>query len=169
MKTCCVFGHRKIKDSEELEKRIYEIAERLIKEEGVDTFLFGSKSEFDCLCHNVISNLKDKYSEVRRIYVRSAFPYIDESYRKYLLEFYEDTYFPEKILNAGKASYVERNQEMINRSDFCIVYYCEDYTPPQRKKSQKNLLNAVPKSGTKIAYEYALKKHKTIINLGIQT
>ena len=44
-----------------------------------------------------------------------------------VLEHYEDTYFTEHMENAGKASYVERNQEMINKSHYCIVYYDENY------------------------------------------
>ena len=66
--------------------------------------------------------------------------------------------------NAGRASYVERNQEMINKSDFCIVYYDENYAPPKRKNSRRDLTDYQPKSGTKIAYDYAVKKKKIIIN-----
>jgi len=51
-----------------------------------------------------------------------------------MLKDYENTYYPENMANAGKASYVERNQEMINKSDFCVVYYDEKYLPPCRKK-----------------------------------
>lgn len=59
------------------------------------------------------------------------------------------------MVNAGKAAYVERNCEMIDKSSFCVVYYNENYTP-NRKNS---------KSGTKIAYDYAVKKHIQIINV----
>ena len=54
--------------------------------------------------------------------MRAEYPYIDESYKAYLLESYEDTYFPKSVLGAGKASYVKRNCEMIENSRFCIVY-----------------------------------------------
>ena len=66
--------------------------------------------------------------------------------------------------NAGRASYVERNQEMINKSDFYIVYYDENYAPPKRKNSRRDLTDYQPRSGTKIAYDYAVKKKKKIIN-----
>lgn len=59
---------------------------------------------------------------------------------------------------------MERNQEMINKSDFCVVYYDENYTPP-RRNSKENLSGYQPKSGTAIAYNYAVKNKKEIINV----
>ncbi len=163
--TCCFFGHRKIVLSEALKDRLYKNTEKLIVENNISTFLFGSKSKFDDLCYEVVCELKEKHPHIQRIYVRAEYPYISDDYKSYLLESYEDTYFPEKSVNAGKASYVERNQEMINNSSFCIVYYDESYLPPRRKNSKRDLLDYQPKSGTKIAYDYALKKGIEIINI----
>jgi hypothetical protein len=84
--------------------------------------------------------IKEKYPHIKRIYVRSAFQHIPDWYEDSLLEHYEDTYFPEHMDKAEKASYVERNQEMINKSDFCIVYYDENYAPPRRKKQQTRFI-----------------------------
>ena len=162
---CCFFGHRKINETEDLRKKIYNTVEKLINEQKVHTFLFGSKSDFDSLCLDVVSEIKEKYPQIKRVYVRSAFADIDEDYTNYLLEFYEDTYFPKKIRGSGKASYVERNQEMINKSKFCVVYYDESYLPPRRRNSRRDLTDYQPKSGTRIAYEYAIKKELTIINI----
>ena len=163
-KSCCFFGHRKIEYTEELEKKIYTNAERLLLSENVKTFYFGSKSEFNSLCLKTVTKLKEKYPEIKRVYIRAEYPYIDDSYRAYLLEDYEDTYFPEKAINAGRARYVERNREMIDKSDFCIVYCKEDYEPSPRKYSKRDFFEYQPKSGTKIAYDYAVKKKKIIIN-----
>ena len=149
-KSCCFFGHRKINETEELKERLTEIIEKLIVDENVDTFLFGSKSRFNSLCQETVTEIKEKYPQIKRVYVRAEYPYISEHYKNYLLESYEDTYYPEKILNSGRAAYVERNYEMINKSKFCIVYYDEPNTPTTRK------------SGTKIALEYAIKKCKLI-------
>ena len=63
-KTCCFFGHRKIDETEELKNKLYEIIENLILNEKIDTFLFGSKSQFDDLCHKVVTELKEKYSHI---------------------------------------------------------------------------------------------------------
>ena len=62
--------------------------------------------------------------------------------------------------NAGRDSYVERNQEMINHIKFCVAYYDENYLPPRRKNSRNDLFDYQPKSGTKVAYDYAVKKKK---------
>ncbi|MBQ2941500.1 MAG: DUF1273 family protein [Clostridia bacterium] len=163
--TCCFFGHRRIEISDELVNRIKEAVEDLIKYKNVDTFLFGSKSRFDTLCVNVVTELKKKYPHISRIYVRAEFPYIDEDYAAYLLENYDYTYYPERMINAGRASYVERNYEMIDKSNYCIIYYDENYMPPRRKNSRRDLFDYQPESGTKLAYNYAVKKGLRIINL----
>ncbi len=152
-KICCFFGHRVIENSEEVKYRLIKTVEQLIKEKRVYTFLFGSKSQFNDLCYDVVTELKDKYSYICRIYVRAEYPDINEGYEEYLLKGYEETYFSEKLLKAGRAVYVERNYEMIDKSDFCIVYYKPNY---------KSLYG---KSGTSIAYQYAIKKQKNIINV----
>ena len=157
-KACCFIGHRKIIQTPELIERLTKEIEALIAEKEVSIFYFGSKSEFDDLCHKVVTDLKEKYPFIKRVYVRAAFQYIPDWYEDGLLEHYEDTYFPEHMSNAGKASYVERNQEMIQKSDFCIVYYDENYAPPRRKKSRRDFFDYQPNSGTKVAYEYAFKK-----------
>jgi len=164
-KSCCFFGHRKIDETPELIEKLTKTTEKLITEKDVTYFYFGSKSEFNALCHKVVSDLKEKYPYIKRIYVRSAFPDVSDSYKVYLLEDFEETYFPEKIRGAGSASYVERNQEMINQSNFCVVYFDENYVPPRRKNSNRDVVDYQPRSGTKVAYDYAAKKKCEIINL----
>lgn len=164
-KTCCFFGHRKIAYTEQLRERLYKIIEELILYNNVSVFLFGSKSDFDKLCLSVVTNLKEKYPHIQRVYVRAEYPHINDDYMAYLLQSYEYTYFPQRAINAGKAIYVERNYEMIDRSNICIVYYKNDYEPPKRKNSRRDLTDYQPKSGTKIAYEYAQRKKKDIIHL----
>ncbi len=163
-KICCFFGHRKIVDTAELRAKISHIVERLIVDENIDTFLFGSKSQFNSLCHELVTKIKEKHTHIKRVFVRAEYPFIDESYKAYILEDYEDTYYPEHIVNAGKAAYVERNCEMIDKSKICVVYYNPDYAPPRRKASRRDLTAYQPKSGTAIAYDYAVKKKSVIIN-----
>ena len=149
--TCCFFGHRSIIETEELKAQLTETVERLIGEENVDTFLFGSGSSFNSLCLELVTQIKEKHPHIKRIYVRAEFPYITDQYLAYLLKSCDDTYYPEKILGAGRAAYVERNYEMINNSKYCIVYYDEQCAPSTRR------------SGTKIALDYAVKKDRKII------
>ena len=169
MKACSFFGHRDTPQTDELKQKVRETVERLIVEEGVDTFLFGSRSKFDELCHMVVTGLKEKYPHIKRIYVRSQYPCIDKLYKDYLLGFYDDTIIPNRVGKAGRASYVERNQEMIDASDFCVFYYNPSYLPPKRKYSKRDISEYQPKSGTRLAWGYvAQKKHGgkdiTIIN-----
>lgn len=162
-KTCCFFGHRKIVAVDGLREKLYEIIENLIIYKYVDTFLFGSKSDFDKLCLAAVTELKEKYPHICRVYIRAEYQHINDDYKAYLLQNYDDTYYPEQISGSGRAAYVERNQIMIDRSDICIVYYNENYLPPERKNSRRDISTYQPKSGTRIAYEYAQKKKKVVI------
>ena len=164
-KTCCVFGHRKIEGREILKKRLEKIIEELIVNENVDTFLVGSRSEFDDLCREVLCEQSKKHAHIKRIYVRAEYPDISDDYEKYLLERCEKTYYPERIRGAGKAVYVERNCEMIDKSDYCIIYYKERYVAHKKKNTRQNLFDYQPKSGTSIAYQYAARKNRCIINV----
>ena len=149
--TCCFFGHREAVQTEEMKAKLYKIVENLIFKKDVDTFLFGSKSKFNSLCHEIVTELKEKHPNIKRIYVRAEYSYINEDYKEYLLQFYEDSYYPEKLLGANKAVYVKRNYEMINKSRYCVVFYNENFAPTKRR------------SGTKIALDFAVKKGKEII------
>ena len=160
----CFIGHRKIENIEKLKTPLKEIIISLVKK-GVNTFLFGSRSNFNELSLKIVTEIKKDYSCIKRVYVRSAFQFIDESYEKYLLKFYDETYFPQKIENSGKYSYVERNYLMIDNSTYCIFYYDKNYTPPQKPLKNNMLPPPRNNSGTKIAYNYAVKKKKEIINL----
>jgi len=151
--TACFFGHRTINETSELKSKLVEIIEKLIVDEKVDTFLFGSKSRFNSLCLELLTKIKEKYPHIKRIYVRAEYPDINEQYTNYLLESYDDTYYPEHIRSSGRAAYVERNYEMIDNSHYCIVNYDEHSAPTTRK------------SGTKIALDYAIKKGKQITSL----
>ncbi len=148
--TCCFIGHRTINETEDLKLKLTETIEKLITEENVHTFLFGSGSQFNDLCLRLVTQIKEKHPQVKRIYVRAEFPYISDRYKSYLLRSYDDTYYPKEIIGAGKAAYVERNCIMIDSCRFCVLYYNESNAPANRK------------SGTKIALDYAVKKGKII-------
>ena len=183
-KVCSVFGHRKIEKTEQLVVKLDELLEMLIVEKGVTTFLFGSRSEFDSLCHEHVTLLQRKYPEIKRIMhtCRSEYACPKEekeereriaravTKREIIYQDYDGEVQSDRVYNAGRASYVERNQEMIDASDYCVFYYNPDYQPPRRKYSKRSVGEYQPKSGTKIAFEYAncrLKNNKQprIINI----
>ena len=78
---CCFFGHRTINETEELKSRLCETIERVITEENIDTFLFGSKSRFNDLSYETVSLIKVKYPHIKRVYVRAEYPIISDTYK----------------------------------------------------------------------------------------
>ena len=90
--------------------------------------MFGSKSAFNSLCLEVVTELKQqKYPDIKRIFVRAEYPYIKEDYKRYLLQFYEDSYYPETLLGANRADSVtqKRNASFIRQGElycFAVVF-----------------------------------------------
>ena len=136
MKACSFFGHRDTPQTEELKQRVRETVERLIVEEGVDTFLFGSRSKFDELCHMVVTELKEKYPRIRRVAylcrhesgclvgtgdgMRQAIKRVTGR-DEYVREF-EEIKRSNRVNSAGRAAYVERNYWMIDESQIIVCY-----------------------------------------------
>ncbi len=83
--------------------------------------------------------------------MRAEYPYIAEEYATYLLKRCEETYYSVSLLKAGRGVYVKRNCDMIDRSDFCVMYFDESYKPCHKSKS-----------GTGLAFEYAKKRRKNV-------
>lgn len=177
--TCSFFGHRKIEISQQLRQKLKNIIEDLIVNYNVLTFLFGSRSEFNDLCHLVVTELKEKYPNIKRIaYTTRSESCILESEREKLEETYsrvfnreihllgvEEEFEHKTKYLSGRASYVERNQSMIDESDYCIFYFDENYNPPMRKHSKRSISYYQPKSGTALAFSYAKQKKKNLINI----
>ena len=157
-KSCCFIGHRKIIKSKELKSRLENYLHNLITKENVTVFYFGSASEFNYYCRHIIDKLKILYPHIIRVYIRAEYQFISEDYKNYLLEIYDETYYPESISNSNFKVYIKRNKLMIDKSDYCIFYYDDKYLPNTKIPT---------KSGTKTAYEYAIKKGKIIKNFFI--
>ena len=165
MKTCSFFGHRDTPQTEELKEKVSEMVERLIVEEGVATFLFGSRSKFDELCHIVVTELKEKYPHIQRVaylckHETACLAGAGTSLKQKIKDLtsrdvnvgeYEEIEKSDRVNSAGRASYVERNQLMIDASDIVVVHL------------NKGKRGGKP-SGTILAYDYAVNKdRKTII------
>ena len=168
MGVCCFIGHRKIERRKELEDKVFNIVEDLIVNQNVDTFLFGSRSQFNNLCYSIVTKLKEKYPNIKRIYVRGEYQYIDDKYKDlYFLKGYEDSYLPNCCKVGSYASYVERNYEMIDKSDYCVFYYDKNYVPEQKTISNRGTFKTYSSktSGTKLAYYFAKMKKKNIVNI----
>ena len=103
------------------------LAERLIVEKGYAIFLFGGFWDFDELCYNIVSHLKEKYPKLKRIYCVHDEKYLLECKRPaYLrsMDCEEVIYFPLSFDYWYTRIYY-RNCEMIKRSDY-IIFYAEN-------------------------------------------
>ena len=175
-KSCSFLGHRKVNLSNEQISNLKKLIEDLIINQNVTNFLFGSRSEFISICYDIVTELKSKYNYLIRKYYtctheKCVFEYekakIEKAYlavvkeKLHLRAMEEEVNFSKKY-TAGKLSYVERNEAIIDDSDYCIFYYNKDYKP------QSTYKYASITSGTKLSYEYAIKKKKRIINVFIQ-
>ena len=159
----CFIGHRKINGTPELRGHLRDILSELI-ETGTVNFIFGDNSAFNDLCYEAVTALKQTHPEIRRIKFRRDYADADEYTMRFLLSGYEESICPEGVSKAGKAGYAERNQAMIRESDTCVFYYDEGYRPARRKNSKSDLTDYQPKSGTAIAYAYAVQKKKKVYN-----
>ncbi len=147
-------GHRNIVRTRELCDRLRRVVELLIEKDGADTFLFGSRGDFNSLCYEVVTELKEKYSHIRRVYVRAEYEYINRDYADYLHTLYEESFFPSEVHGAGVLSYIRRNEFLIDMCNVLVVYCDMNYNPQTGTGS-----------GTKRAVAYAERKNKRIINL----
>ncbi len=133
----CFIGHRTVNNPEQVKSKLLDVLSALIAE-GANTFIFGSRSEFDFLCWEVITALKEKYPEIKRISYNApheaAFTSKEEreQYERFFSQAmkrevhyadYEETVDSQKAIKANKNTYIMRNQEMIDASDVCIFYY----------------------------------------------
>ena len=173
-KVCSFIGHRKIDKSVGLTQRVSNLIQDLIENKGVSTFLFGSRSEFDDLCHEIVTELQKNNPQIKRIMYTCRSEYAVKKEEKEERERiarvvtkrdikykdYDGEMMSHRLWSAGKASYVERNQDMINASDYCVFYYDPQYQPPKRKYSKHRIGEYQPKSGTALAYEYAWNRKR---------
>lgn len=175
----CFIGHRAVDNAEQVKTKLFDLLSTLISN-GADTFLFGSRSEFDSLCWEAVTILKEKYPQIKRVCYTAPHEvaFTSKAEREQCEQFfsqmvkhevhyadYEEAVNSQKAIKANKNAYIMRNQEMIDASDVCVFYYDKDYKPPIRKSTNKFLPDYQPKSGTAIAFAYAEQKKKRIINL----
>ncbi len=153
-KTCCFIGHRKIERTAELERCLKDVVYALI-DRGIGEFVFGDHSEFNDLCYESVTEIKKEFPHIRRVHFRTAYPDADEYTNRLLVSGYEESFLPKRLASAGRAVYIERNRAMIEASDIC-VFYCS---------RSENAASGARKSGTRAAYDYAVVRKKTVINL----
>lgn len=164
MKKCCLIGHRKVENIVKVTEKLKTTLINLIEKENVTTFLFGANGEFNDLCYKIVNELKSVYKLKTIFYSRYneyAFTYEEKerysykSKKPFPYKCFDEIIEDETIHNAMlKYSYVLRNKKIIEESDFCLIYYRENYNLPNNSNS-----------GTEIAFNYAKKIKKQIIKI----
>ncbi len=159
--TVCFIGHRKIAVTAALTATLTTLVQELVAA-GVVNFIFGSHSQFDDLCYEIVSKQRRQSPQIQRVHYCTAY----ENYTKAGSNtLYEQEIDCAAALTAGKNAYVVRNQVMIDHSDICVFYYDQNYLPPPRKNHKRALVTHQPHSGTAVAWQYAKARHKHLINL----
>lgn len=113
MNTCTFFGHRDAPLSlrESLKSKITE----LILQRGVDLFYVGNHGQFDAMALSVLQELSLLYPHINYYVVYAYLPHQNISAEHAIL--------PEGIEFASpRAAIPQRNEWMIERSDYVITY-----------------------------------------------
>ena len=162
MKSCCFIGHRNVKLSIEELNYLKTTINELINS-GVVRFLFGSKSKFNDVCFDIVENLQDLYKQIELVgYCCNSEHFclkneksIEDAASKIIGKTIKIKFYNEVVDKncLGKGAYVLRNQKMIDDSDVCVFYCDLNYNPTNFK------------SGTRLAFDYAIKKNKKIFNI----
>ena len=149
-KICSCFGHREIQLTEKLYATTTAAIMRAIKQ-GCRVFFFGGFGEFDRLCYQIVTKLRQENPawELQRVFCVTSEYYLRKKYHYFKNEDYEDViYLTPSFTGWYKAIYY-RNCAMIDNSAV-VIFYAEE-----RKDS-----------GAYKAYKYAKKsKDKQIVNL----
>ena len=125
---------------------------KIIEENKVKTFLLGDYGNFDDAVFDALISLKQYYPYIE---IHCILPYknwasLDWFVNSKIERGYDQCYFLETNNTFEKYAIIERNKKMIEESDFVIFYLDEKISV---------------KSGTNLAYKYAISKHKKVFNL----
>ena len=148
-KICSFFGHRTIELTEKLKATTTAEILRSV-DFGCRTFYFGGYGEFDALCYEIVSKIKEEHPEweLRRIYCVSQERYLRKDVRYFHREDYDEVIYLAPAFEGWYKSIYFRNCAMIDRSDY-LIFYAE----------------AREDSGAYKAYRYAQRRKKTAVNL----
>ena len=149
-----------------LEKKVENIVEKLILEDGADEFIFGAVDGFDCLCYIVVTKLMNKYPNIRRIYV-SQFANPSNKIKKWMNDYFEQCEYPLPKDEMGDKPNIKRNEIIVDKSDLIIAYYDKsDSFKFNTNVEIKFFRNGTTRmSKTKIALNYAYNNNKKLVNL----
>ena len=158
----CFIGYRRMEVTRELRSALYDALDELVRL-GATEFLFGERSRFDDLCYEAVTRLKSEYYLIRRVRFRVDEADACRDAGRHPPVGYEACFTSVRARSTWRVSGAELNQAMIRESDACVFYYDPAYISPRRAK--RPLDGNRPRGGIAIAYAYAEKLGKRIINL----
>lgn len=148
--SCAFFGHREIEITEELKEKLKTYLKDLIENKSVSIFYFGGFGDFDSLCWQIVTELKEKYPFIKRIFCLYD-PKHQRAYKrpKWLKEEdYEEFVYLDIEFDYWYSRIYYRNCEIMNRSDYIVFY-----------------IASTANSGAYKAMQYAKRKKKNFVNL----
>lgn len=129
-RVCSFFGHREttLEVDEQLKPQLKEIIVNLIKNENYQIFIFGGLGDFDNLCHQVVTEIKNEYPFISRWFcLYDPRHEYNEKKRPYYVNY--DNFEEIKYLYLHYDNWYDRiyyrNVEIMNMSDF-IIFYAEN-------------------------------------------
>ena len=78
------------------------------------------------MCFNILSELKDEFWGIERIYVVLGSNEINSNNKNRILYGCDYLYFPKKCLPSKSPSVVQRNKALTQISDIGVVYYANE-------------------------------------------
>ena len=133
-------GHGKYVYGEDVKNQLKIEAEKLINQ-GAELFYLGGYGKFDGLASEVLTELKEKYPDIKRILV---IPYLN---RDYYTKNYDETLYPPLENVPFKFCISKRNEWMVKNSEVLVCFIENTY------------------GGAYGTYKYAKRQKIKIINL----
>ena len=120
-KTCAFLGNATIWNTREVMEKIKLTAIDLIKNKGVDTFLVGTKGNFETLSHKMMEQIQCDYPDIKIMLVIAYAQDLERCPYNF-----DDVYYPPKSeLGYKRWSIAKRNEWIIEQTDYIIA--CNQY------------------------------------------
>ena len=148
MKAISFFGHSNCPCTSELFERVYALVKHQIMFEGADVFYFGGFSDFDSMCLDVVTKLKEEFPNIMRVFCVPQYKWIRKPPKWLDKNAYDAVEFPTMKFEWWYTCIYYRNCAVIDQSDF-IIFYAQECA----------------RSGTFKTLQYAKKQKKDFINL----
>ena len=126
--TVSFFGHRRIENALEIERRLEQLMQTLLRNKEYVEFLVGRDGEFDQIVSSTIHRCKREYRSDNSSHIW-VLPYLTTEFRDNE-ESFQDYYDEIEVCEAAAGSHYKnahqtRNRAMVDRSDlvvFCIQH-----------------------------------------------